>query len=123
MKRSPMPRSIAPIGRRKPLKPMSDKRRKLLPLRKLLRAEVLERDGKCMAADLVPDVRCWGRAEGHEIIKHNKWQAGWLRGDNVIAVCSIHNQWVEDWPNRAFELGLMKHAPPGPVRKFDWEPE
>lgn len=107
------------------LRPISKRRARDLRKRAKVVARVHERDGGCVASGLVPEVRCWtpeGHRDGHELVKHGQWKAGWLEEDNVVSVCRAHHDWIEEQPAKAFELGLAKHAEPGPVRKYEWEP-
>ena len=30
--------------------------------------------------------------------------------DNVVLLCDTHNQWVEDFPREAEQIGLSKHG-------------
>jgi hypothetical protein len=52
---------------------------------------------------------CYGDVHGHEVIKRSQWSKGFLEPTNIILLCSSHNAWVENNPDTAHKLGLMKH--------------
>lgn len=97
------------------LKPMSDKRRAIMPARREVVRTVIERDGRCMAAGVgLGD--CFGPLTAHEPLSRNR---SGRRDENIldparsIAVCSHHNEIMEGSP-LAHELGLVRHS---------WDPE
>jgi hypothetical protein len=100
------------------VKPISVKRKN----DNVLRAEMMEakygpRPWRCMFFDYAGNVfqasdaiaQCHGEVNGHEIIKASQWRAGRLVPSNVITLCNFHNGFVEDFPDKAHKLGLMKH--------------
>ena len=51
---------------------------------------------------------CYGAVAGHELVKRS--QGGSITDPrNIILLCSRHNAWVEDFPDDAHKIGLMKH--------------
>jgi len=64
------------------------------------------RDGGCVAAALVPDLRCWGPLDPQHVIPRG------VRPDladddlNIIGCCRAHHRYIDDHPERARELGL-----------------
>jgi hypothetical protein len=51
---------------------------------------------------------CYGDVNGHEIVKRS--QGGSIVDPkNILLLCARHNSWVEDYPEDAHKLGLMKH--------------
>ena len=102
MKRSGPPR------RKKPLNPMSQKRRAELGIRKRVREEVLERDRyKCVAKHLVDDVECWGPLDVDEVIPRGRG-GDWLDPDNCQVLCRAHHDWKHLHPAEATSLGLTR---------------
>lgn len=52
---------------------------------------------------------CYGEVNAHEIVKRS--QGGSLVDtENILLLCNLHNSWVENYPDTAHKLGLMKHA-------------
>ena len=50
---------------------------------------------------------CYGEVNGHELKKRS--QGGSITDpDNIVLLCSAHNVAVEDFPNAAHELGLVR---------------
>lgn len=70
---------------------------------------VLARDRGCRAALLVPDVKCWGPLDVHEILTRARG-GSIIDEENCIVVCRRHHDWIGQWPARAAELGLTKHS-------------
>jgi len=109
---------LAPLERRPrpPMSPMSDKRRAELPRRAEVRREVLERDGSCVAAGLVPEVACSSpnpdrpRLEVDEIAGRGRG-GDWLDPENCQALCQAHHDWKTREPAKAEALGLTRKAP------------
>lgn len=84
----------------KPIPPMSERRRKQLPKRADVRAEVLRRAGhRCEAIDLVPEVRCGSpfpdrpRLEVDELTGGANRSVEWLDADQCQALCQLHHDW------------------------------
>lgn len=92
------------------IKPMSDKRRAELPAEAAVRAAVFERDGyRCRIKPLLKGTRwerCWGRLTAHHLKKDG--QGGGYTMENLISACAGHNDWVEDHPALAKQLGLVR---------------
>lgn len=108
---------------------MSAKRRAELDARRGVRELVFDRDGhRCQAAGapLLARVeararlgvpleqlraavlelgRCYGPLTPHHLLKES--QGGAYEASNLVALCSRHNSWVEDYPDHARALGLV----------------
>lgn len=52
--------------------------------------------------------RCFGPLTPHHIRKES--QGGTYTFDNLVTLCAFHNGWVEDHPNLAHRLGLVRRA-------------
>ena len=99
-------RSRKPIGR-------SARALASLPLRAQVVDAAWGRDrGRCQAEHKVPEIRCGGQLDPHEIIPRSAWPGGDLVLDNVVMVCRRHHDWIDDHPAAAHECGL--HG-------FSWE--
>jgi hypothetical protein len=99
-----------PTRRGKPLKAMSNKRKRLLPIRAEVRIKVFERDGyRCQLAHRIVDVPelgpCFGPLTPHHLKKEG--QGGSYSESNLLSLCSSHNEWVEREPDVARSLGLV----------------
>lgn len=105
------------LSKRARVNPISVKRKN----DNVLRSEMMEakygprEEWRCLFWDYVPEdedrvPRCYGPVNGHEIIKASQWRAGRLVPENVITLCNMHNDWIEEYPARAYVLGLTKHA-------------
>lgn len=68
--------------------------------------------GRCQAEHLVPEVRCGGQLDPHEVIPRSAWPGGELVLENVRMVCRQHHRWIDDHPEAAHKAGL--HG-------FSWE--
>jgi hypothetical protein len=110
VKRTPLKRGTRGLRRRTPLRPISDRRRGELRLRAVVRAEVLGRDGGCVARDRLPQVDCGGSLDVHELVRRSQWRAGWLVPSNAIVLCRNHHSWCHDHPLEARNLGLLRLA-------------
>lgn len=99
--------------KRTALKPMSDKRRARVHEREDVRQTCIERDGGCVARDLVPAVPCFGRLDPHE----PQLGADKYNPDRVLTLCRNHHRFVHDNPHEGRELGLLVH------RWEDWSYE
>jgi hypothetical protein len=69
-----------------------------------------ERDGRCIAAELVPELRCWGPLDPQHVIPRST--APELVSDlaNIVACCRGHHDWIGGNPEAARLLGLHGHA-------------
>ena len=121
-RKTPLARGDKPLKRGKPLNaggsslkrsgglaPMSDARRAQLPARAVVRAAVFERDNhQCRIAPLLTGEwsRCFGRLTAHHLKKES--QGGNYTMGNLISACVFHNDWVEDQPELARQLGLVR---------------
>lgn len=108
MKRTPLKRKTElkrgqPIKRGKPI----TKRSRAVP--KDVYAQVLARDGGCVARLLVPEIRCQGRIDPHHALMRS--QGGKDTLEDLIAVCRAHHDWIHNHPARSYELGLLRHRP------------
>lgn len=82
-------------------------------LRELVKGKALERDGRqCRARALVPEVRCAGELDPHEVIPRSAWKLGIYFLSNVLTVCRAHHRWIDNHPRDAHKLQL--HG-------FSWE--
>lgn len=70
------------------------------------RDEVIARDGGCVAASLVPEVRCLGSGHIHHVLPRS--QGGGHDVSNLVLVCLGHHGWIHDHPARSYELGLLR---------------
>ena len=97
------------------MKPISNKRRALLPQRAAVKQAAHDRDGwRCqfwhrmnltLHASAAP-LACSYGLEAHEIIPRSAWRDGWLVLDNIITLCPRHHAWVGDHPEKAHAAGL-----------------
>ena len=95
--------------KRSPLRPMSRKRRRASAGRAEIRAAVFARDGQhCRLAGVTDAGRCFGGLTPHHIVKAS--QGGPYTEENLVTLCSLHNSWVEDNPNHARALGLVRRG-------------
>lgn len=89
---------------------VSAKRAALKGAREATVQAVLERDRhQCRAQQLVPEVRCWGPLDAHEVL--TRARGGSITDpDNGIATCRSHHDWIHDHPVEAERLGLLAHS-------------
>ncbi len=88
------------------LKPVSDKRRARLNLRRQTRNHVLQRDQYVCQARHAPG-DCAGVLDVHEKIRRSQWAAGIYDVDNCVTVCRRHHEWITGNPQAAHDLGLV----------------
>ena len=94
--------------KRSRLNRMSKKRRSEIPQRRAVVAAVLDRDGhECQAKALIPDVKCWGPLDCHELIPRG-CGGDYLDPSNCKAICRGHHSHITDHPAEAYELGLLR---------------
>jgi hypothetical protein len=73
-------------------------------------AAVLERDGGlCQLRNTFGVPACFGPATPHHLVKQG--QCGEDSLENEVTLCSFHNGWVEDHPDHARALGLVRRKP------------
>lgn len=113
MKRSPLKRTT-PLRAKSPWRPVrrplpreSAKHRARRRQRAAVVAEVLERDGGCVAAELVPSIACRGALVVHEPPQRSVVPGSHLRPELCVAVCSAHHAWAHDHIAEAREFGLI----------------
>lgn len=75
--------------------------------------ELMARDRQCQAPLHGAPGRCQGALEAHHVV--NRGMGGSARPEihdltNLLALCSFHNQWVEDNPRQARTLGLKRSS-------------
>jgi hypothetical protein len=114
MKRSPLTRrtplrSSTSLNRRSRLRPMSTKRRRQASARRALVEAVKERQGgRCLGAEVWPEISCEGVLEVDEIIGRGVWAAGYLVPENCQALCSAHHRAKHAFPAEALRRGLRR---------------
>jgi hypothetical protein len=98
-----------PIKRKTPLKPgkgISNKRKAKPGVPKDVYAEVVARDGGCVARTAWPDIPCYGRLDPHHVLRRS--QGGKDEASNLITLCRVHHSTVHENPARSYELGFLK---------------
>lgn len=78
--------------------------------RTVVRMALVRDHYECRARLLVPDVRCSGALDPHEVIPRSAWRRGYLAVDNVITVCRAHHDWIDDNPDAAAQVGLHGYS-------------
>jgi 5-methylcytosine-specific restriction endonuclease McrA len=116
VKRSPLVRSTPMPRARSTLKatriqPMSEKRRNEIPARAATRRNVIEQDGGCVAAELVPTIGCRGGLEVDEVQARSAG-GDYLNPADCQVLCHAHHAWKTTHPTEAHALGLTR---------FSWE--
>ena len=113
MKRSELTRHT-PLRARTPWRPVrrplpreSVKHRRQRRQRAVVVAEVLERDGRCVAAELVPSIACRGALVAHEPPQRSVVPGSHLDPELCVAICSAHHDWAHDHIAEAREVGLI----------------
>lgn len=100
----------APQGRRR-LAPASPKRKAEAEQRRQVVQYVTARDGaRCAAAELVPDVKCWGPLDPDEVCPRSAYPGGHLDPENVQLLCRMHHDWKHAHPDQARQLGLRRDS-------------
>lgn len=94
--------------RRTRLRSLSRRRRDTFAERTQVILRVHQRDVTCQARLKVPDVKCGGPLDCHELIPRSVWPRGELVEANVVLVCRSHHEWIGDNPEKAHALGLHK---------------
>lgn len=111
MRRSGPLRRGAPLARSGKIAPVSKKRKAEAGARRSTVAEVVARDGACVAALRGAPGPCMGPLTAHEVVKRSQGGSH-LDPANCLALCWQHNGWVEMHPNHARELGLVASRSP-----------
>lgn len=93
--------------RRVPIRQMSPRRRRELRQRAVVRRIVLERDGRCVARELLPAIECAGPSDVHEVKRRAHDGSGWLNASRCVALCRAHHRWVTDHPREGHAVGLV----------------
>lgn len=85
----------------------STKRKKAMSARKRMLREFYAE--KCAGAVLVPWVRCGGPLDPHEPL--TRARGGSITDPtNLLWICRAHHDWTHDNPQKAHEVGLLKHS-------------
>lgn len=103
-RRTPLARSSTPL-RRTRIRPISRKRAAARDERAEIREQVFARDRHRCLLSTYGVGPCSGRLTPHHLRKEG--QGGPYTVDNLLTLCSIHNDWVEDVPDLAWALGLV----------------
>lgn len=113
-----------PLGRRTPLRStsspqarkgisrVSKRRAGQTAERRRVVEQVIARDRVCIPAAVGAPGRCIGPLTAHELVKRSQMRDAHLDPANCVASCWYHNSWVEDHPNDARALGLVKRREP-----------
>jgi hypothetical protein len=108
VKRSPLTRRT-PLRSHTRLRPMSAKRRRQAPARRALVEQVKERQGgRCLGAEVWPEIACDGVFEVDEIIGRGVWAAGYLVSENCQGLCSAHHRAKHAFPAEAERRGRRR---------------
>jgi hypothetical protein len=100
--------------KRSQLRPMSDRRKKVNQQRHEAMVAHFGDPKKwtCQLASFIA-TPCFGEIHGHEILSRaraGRTDANLLDMSNILLACNHHNGWVEDNPEIAHELGLVRHS-------------
>lgn len=87
---------------------MSDRRRMQAAARRAVVEQVVDRDRVCIPAERGAPGRCSGELTAHEIVKRSQMRDAHLDPSNCLASCWGHNSWIEDNPDAARDLGLVR---------------
>lgn len=91
---------------RRKLPQQSAKRKAQNAVRRDVTEQVFERDGYvCRLASKPETGPCFGPLTPHHLKKKSAGGADSLA--NQVTLCAQHNSWVEDWPVKARELGMV----------------
>lgn len=92
------------MRRRARLRPRSAKRRADAERRAVVYLRALERDRGCLLRAL-PGHECLGPLTPHHLRKAS--QGGAFEPENIVTLCALGNDEVEDHPAQAIEMGLV----------------
>ena len=93
------------------LKPQSDRRRGETSARKAVRDATIARvGGRCQAAQIVPEIDCWGPLDVDEVIGRGVKPGGHLDESNTQALCRAHHGWKHENPAEARRRGLRRES-------------
>ena len=98
------------VVKRTALRPMSAKRRALGPAHAVIREAVFARDGhRCWVEKVALQGYC-GPCFGGLTVHHLKKASagGEYTLENLLSLCARHNGWVEENPDKSFQLGLVQ---------------
>lgn len=110
------------LDRRRRIRAQSKKGRARARAQAKVRHAVFERDGhQCQLRRFTwlggdPELRrddveaCYGHLTPHHLLKAG--QGGEDSVENEVTLCAFHNDWVEDHPDLAEQLGLVRRRPP-----------
>ena len=105
-RRTPLKRASQPMKRGQPLARESEKAKRRRPVRRATVEEVVRTTGNyCHAAELVPEVKCWGPLDPDEW-KLRSAGGSTLDASNVQMICRAHHDWKHREPIVAAERGL-----------------
>ncbi len=113
MKRSPLTRktplrAVTPWRPlRRPLRRESSRRRSERVQRAAVVAEVLERDGGCVARHWFLTGPCRGREDVHEVAQRSVVPGSHLRPELCVTLCRAHHDWAHANIAEARVLGLI----------------
>ena len=96
------------LKRGKRIKPVSDKRRAEIELRRDVVMEVHARDRYCQAEKLWPEIACGGPLDVHEPNARSRNQGDWLDAAKSILICRQHHSAIHEHPRLARERGLLQ---------------
>lgn len=68
-----------------------------------------DRDGGCLVAAMVPEVRCWGPLDPQHVIPRSIRRDLAADERNIIGCCRGHHEWIEHQPEAARLLGVHGH--------------
>jgi 5-methylcytosine-specific restriction endonuclease McrA len=105
------------LERRTRLASVSLRRRREASARAKVRADVIARDGRCMAVARGAPGRCWfspdhPNLDVHEVVSRARG-GDHLDPGNCVAVCRGHHGWIGSHPDEATALGLLASRHPG----------
>ena len=107
MKRTPLQRKT-PLRSTSTLARSPMKRSRPKATDRAVVAQVVLRDGGCVARSQVPEVRCAGRIDPHHVLPRGR--GGKDTTENLICLCRAHHDWVHSNPSRAYDLGFLARS-------------